>query len=109
MKPTRYEIRRKEYDFRAAPDLTGRDDAAYVPMLVRHMFKSDPAAPAIFKEGPRFGRALDAAIHAAMMNDDALRLGLCSDRCAFVRCDHKGPRPSGAMKGFARVSYRPRG
>lgn len=109
MKPMRFEIRRKEYDFGAAPDLTGRDDAAYVPMLVRHMFTDDPASPSIFKEGPRFGRALDAAIHAAQMNDDALRLGMTDQRCAFVRCDHTGPRPPGTMKGFARVSYRPRG
>lgn len=109
MKPTRYEIRRKDFDFNAAPDLTGHPEAAYVPMLVRHMMTSDPAFPETFREGPRFGRALDAAIEAARMCDDALRLGLVQERCAFVKCEHAGPRPSGAMKGYAYVSYRVRG
>lgn len=109
MKPTRYEIRRKEYDFGAAPDLTGHADAAYVPLLVKHMATSDPTFPATLREGPRFGRALDAAIEAARMCDDALRLGLIAERCAFVKCDHTGPRPPGAMKGYAYVSYRARG
>ncbi len=105
----RFEIRRKNFDFSAAPDLTGHPDAAYVPMLVAHAFTNDPAHPKKLKEGPRFGRALDAAIHAAQMCDDALRLGQITERCAFVRCDHTGPRPAGAMKGYAYVSYRVRG
>lgn len=109
MKPTRYEIRRKEYDFGSAPDLTGHPDAAYVPLLVRHMATSDPTLPATLREGPRFGRALDAAIDAARMCDDAMRLGLVAKRCAFVKCIHTGPRPPGAMKGYAYVSYRVRG
>lgn len=109
MKPTRYEIRRKEFDFGAAPDLTGHADAAYVPLLVNHARVTDLAFPQTFREGPRFGRALDAAIEAARMCDDALRLGLVAERCAFVKCDHTGPRPPGAMKGYAYVSYRVRG
>ena len=109
MKPTRYEIRRKEYDFGSAPDLSGHPDAAYVPLLVKHMATSDPTFPATFREGPRFGRAIDAAIEAARMCDDALRLGSIAERCAFVKCVHTGPRPPGAMKGYAYVSYRVRG
>lgn len=105
----RFEIRRKNYDFAAAPDLTDREDAAYVPMLVLHMFTNDPNFPTKLKEGPRFGRAIDAAKHAAQMCDDALRLGLISERCAFVRCDYTGQRPPGAMKGYTYVSYRARG
>lgn len=105
----RFDIRRKDFNFSAAPDLTGREDAAYVPMLVKNMLTENPGSPLVLKEGPRFGRALDAAIHAARMNEDALRLGIVDERCAFVRCDHSGPRPPGAMKGYAYVSYRPRG
>jgi hypothetical protein len=105
--PTQYQIRTKEYNFRAAPDLTGREDAAYVPLLVDHMLTSDPDFPSTLREGPRFGRALDAAIEAARMCDEALRAGLIQDRCAFVECVHEGPRPPGAMKGYAYVSYRP--
>lgn len=105
----RFEIRRKEYDFSNAPDLTGRDDAAYVPMLVRHMLTDDSASPAIIKRGTRFGRAIEAAKEAATMCEDALRIGLIADRCAFVKCEHTGPRPPGAMKGYAYVSYRLRG
>lgn len=42
------------------------------------------------------------------MCDDALRRGLIHERCAFVACDHTGPRPAGAMKYYAYVSYRVR-
>ena len=102
----RFEIRRKEYDFGAAPDLTGRDDAAYVPMLIAST--DIRGAGRTIREGGRFGRARDAAIEAARMCHEAIRAGIVHERCAFVRCDYIGERPSGAMKYYAYVSYRAR-
>lgn len=100
----RFEIRRKTFDFAAAPDLSGREDAAYVPIIASGMMTTDPDHPAVLAEGPRFARAIDAAQEAARMDHEG-RHG----RRAFVKCAHDGERPAGAMRGLAYVSYRPRG
>lgn len=95
----RYEIRRKEFPFSEAPDLTGREDAAYVPAIM---------VGDRLEKGPRFGRAIDAAVEAARMCHEAISAGRISMRAAYVGCDHSGERPKGAMKGFVYVSYRMR-
>jgi len=107
-KDPRIEIRRKQYDFRAAPDLSGQTDAGYVPVLLLGAFTGDNPIPRLTKNGARFGRAIDAAKEAARMCEAALAAGRISERCAFVRCDYKGVRPPGAMKGYVYVSYRVR-
>lgn len=91
--PTHFRIRRKDYDFAAAPALTEPD--AYVAASIRD---------GRIIEGGRFAVALDAAREAARL-DHGRDIG---ERGAVVRCDHSGPRPAGAMKGWAYVSYQPR-
>lgn len=92
----RFEIRRKEFTFSTAPDLTG--EAAYVPFVVRN--------GVIVKYGGRFVKALDAAIEAARMDHSMQDSG---PRGAMVACDYgSGSRPFGAMKYPMYVSYRPR-
>lgn len=92
----RFEIRRKEFNFSTAADLTG--EAAYVPLVVRNGI--------VVKSGGRFVKALDAAIEAARIDHS---MQDSSPRGAMVTCDHGGgPRPVSAMKHPMYVSYRPR-
>ena len=97
--PAWFNIRCKEYDFASAPDLTGRDDAAYVAAI--HVNGG-------MEKGGRFGLAIEAAKEAARMCDAAIRTGRLNERAAYVGCEHSGERPPGAMKSFMYVSYRPR-
>lgn len=96
----RFNIRCKEFDFAIAPDLSSRADAAYVPAV-----RTDTG---LEKSNLRFNRAIDAAVEAARMCHEAIRSGQVFQRAAYVGCEYEGERPSGAMKDFAYVSYRPR-
>lgn len=95
--PSRFEVRRKTFDFHAAPDLVEPD--AYVSAIV---------VSGQIEKGGRFPKALDAAQDAARRSHEAIRDGRTSIRSALVGCAHEDPRPRGAMKGFMPVSYRPR-
>lgn len=90
----RYEIRRKEFNFSTAPDLTGTS-AAYVSMALI-------GEKIIY--GSSFSKAIDAAIDAARM-DHARTDG--GPRGAMVGCIFSNmKRPAGTMKNPVYVSYR---
>lgn len=92
--PVKFDIRLKQFDFGAAPDLTGTG-AFYFAALAD--------GDKIERSEKRFTHAKLAAIEAARL--DYERGG---HRRAYVGCEFDGERPGGAMRGLAYVSYRPR-
>lgn len=96
-----YEIRRKEFDFHHAPALDGQAAWYRAALLNRD--------GGLLKLG-RHARAIEAAREAAAADHQRPNAERpFQGRAAYVGCEHPGiERPSGAMKKYMYVSYRPR-